>query len=115
MFAGCRPRGLGISTATLVLACACLAKPLESSAAQFPLWEAGLGATVLRFSDYRGSDEFRSYLFPLPYFIYRGERINCPILSIAASASRLIVIACAGNFSKPSAWSWTSASMAPCR
>ncbi len=35
-----------------------------------------MGATVLRFSDYRGSDEFRSYLFPLPYFVYRGERIK---------------------------------------
>ena len=35
-----------------------------------------MGASVLRFSDYRGSDEFRSYLFPLPYFVYRGERIK---------------------------------------
>ncbi len=46
------------------------------AAEQLPLWEAGVGASVLRFSDYRGSDEFRSYLFPLPYFVYRGERVK---------------------------------------
>ncbi|NEX21744.1 MipA/OmpV family protein [Thiorhodococcus mannitoliphagus] len=38
-----------------------------------PLWEAGLGATVLSFPDYLGSDRQRSYVLPLPYFVYRGE------------------------------------------
>jgi outer membrane scaffolding protein for murein synthesis (MipA/OmpV family) len=42
-------------------------------AGQLPLWEAGLGATVISFPDYRGSDERRSWLLPFPYIVYRGE------------------------------------------
>ena len=38
-----------------------------------PLWELGGGATVLRVPDYRGSEEVRNYVFPLPWFVYRGE------------------------------------------
>ncbi|MGZ9075873.1 MAG: MipA/OmpV family protein, partial [Burkholderiaceae bacterium] len=38
-----------------------------------PLWEVGGGATVLRVPDYRGSEEVRTYVFPLPWFVYRGE------------------------------------------
>ena len=37
-----------------------------------PLWELGLGVAGLRLPDYRGSDQSRSYLLPLPYIIYRG-------------------------------------------
>ncbi|MEO7707037.1 MAG: MipA/OmpV family protein [Caldimonas sp.] len=38
-----------------------------------PLWELGLGAAVLNLPDYRGSDESRTYLLPLPYIVYRGD------------------------------------------
>ena len=38
-----------------------------------PLWELGLGAAALRLPDYRGSDQTRNYLLPLPYLVYRGE------------------------------------------
>lgn len=38
-----------------------------------PLWEAGVGLTVLDFPDYRGSSQSRAYVLPFPYFIYRGE------------------------------------------
>jgi outer membrane scaffolding protein for murein synthesis (MipA/OmpV family) len=38
-----------------------------------PLWEAGLGFTVLDFADYRGSDERTRYLLPVPYALYRGS------------------------------------------
>ena len=41
-----------------------------------PKWEVGAGATGLRLPDYRGSDESRGYVFPLPYFVYRGERMR---------------------------------------
>ncbi len=41
-----------------------------------PLWEVGLGATVLSFPDYRGSDHQRAYVLPLPYVVYRGEIIK---------------------------------------
>jgi outer membrane scaffolding protein for murein synthesis (MipA/OmpV family) len=42
-------------------------------AEDLPLWEAGLGAYALRLPDYRGSDQSRGYLVPLPYLTYRGE------------------------------------------
>ena len=42
-------------------------------AEELPLWEAGLGFTGLNIPDYRGSNEQRDYLFPLPYIVYRGD------------------------------------------
>ena len=44
-----------------------------SRAEELPLWEAGLGFAGLTIPDYRGSDQQRGYLFPLPYLIYRGN------------------------------------------
>jgi outer membrane scaffolding protein for murein synthesis (MipA/OmpV family) len=41
-----------------------------------PVWEAGLGLSGLRLPDYRGADKSRSYLLPLPYFVYRGPRVS---------------------------------------
>ena len=38
-----------------------------------PLWELGLGVAGLRLPDYRGSDQSRSYVLPLPYIVYRGS------------------------------------------
>lgn len=38
-----------------------------------PRWELGLGLGVVTTPDYRGSDERRSYLLPVPYLIYRGD------------------------------------------
>jgi len=38
-----------------------------------PVWEAGLGFSVLDFPDYRGSDERTTYVLPVPYAIYRGK------------------------------------------
>ncbi|HWI11253.1 MAG TPA: MipA/OmpV family protein [Burkholderiaceae bacterium] len=37
-----------------------------------PLWELGLGVAGLRLPDYRGADQSRNYLLPLPYVVYRG-------------------------------------------
>lgn len=45
----------------------------QASAAEQPLWEAGLGIGGLVFPDYRGSDEMRAYPIPVPYFLYRGK------------------------------------------
>lgn len=42
-------------------------------AADLPRWELGLGLAGLTIPDYRGSDEQRGYLLPLPYVQYRGE------------------------------------------
>jgi len=38
-----------------------------------PLWEAGAGATWLRLPDYRGSEQSRGHVLPVPWFVYRGE------------------------------------------
>jgi MipA family protein len=40
------------------------------------LWELGLFNVAARLPHYRGSDEYRTYVFPLPYFIYRGEIVQ---------------------------------------
>ena len=42
-------------------------------AGDLPRWELGLGLASLSIPDYRGSDEQRGYLLPLPYVQYRGE------------------------------------------
>lgn len=39
-------------------------------------WELGLGAGVVAGPDYRGSDEYRTFASPIPYFIYRGKYIR---------------------------------------
>lgn len=41
-----------------------------------PLWEVGLGVGAVRFPDYRGADEGRTYVLPTPYVIYRGGRFR---------------------------------------
>jgi outer membrane scaffolding protein for murein synthesis (MipA/OmpV family) len=55
--------------ALALLAASVRAEPL-------PLWELGVGAAALSLPDYRGSDEGRSYLFPLPYFVLRDRRLR---------------------------------------
>ncbi|MBB5017042.1 outer membrane scaffolding protein for murein synthesis (MipA/OmpV family) [Chitinivorax tropicus] len=47
-----------------------------SLAAEAPLWEAGLGVAAIDLPDYRGSDERSRYLLPIPYFVYRGDRLK---------------------------------------
>ena len=48
----------------------------SAQAVERPLWEAGLGLGGLWLPDYRGSDESRGYVLPIPYFIYRGEYLK---------------------------------------
>ncbi len=48
-------------------------RPAAAAPAEEPLWEAGMGLTVLDFPDYRGSSQSRAYVLPFPYFIYRGD------------------------------------------
>jgi outer membrane scaffolding protein for murein synthesis (MipA/OmpV family) len=47
-----------------------------ASAENLPLWEAGLGVGVVDFPDYRGSDQRSTYALPIPYFVYRGEKLR---------------------------------------
>lgn len=46
------------------------------SQAGLPKWEVGLFGMASRVPLYRGSDEYKLYSFPIPYFIYRGEYIQ---------------------------------------
>lgn len=46
---------------------------LPAQADEQPLWELGLGLGGLSQPYYPGSDETRSYLFPVPVPIYRGD------------------------------------------
>jgi outer membrane protein len=41
-----------------------------------PIWEAGPGVALLNFPDYRGADHYNAQVLPLPYFVYRGERVR---------------------------------------
>lgn len=45
----------------------------NAAAEEKPLWEAGMGGALLLMPDYRGSDEYRLYVLPYPYFVYRGD------------------------------------------
>jgi outer membrane scaffolding protein for murein synthesis (MipA/OmpV family) len=62
--------------ALVVLAVAAVVLPRPARAEQRPLWELGLGVTGLHLPDYRGADQGRGYFFPLPYAVYRGERLK---------------------------------------
>jgi len=67
---------MGTGIGTIALAASLLAAAAAAggaSAAERPLWELGAGAAALRLPDYRGSDQSRGYVYPLPYVRYRGE------------------------------------------
>jgi outer membrane scaffolding protein for murein synthesis (MipA/OmpV family) len=44
-----------------------------SAAEELPLWEFGAGVGAVALPDYRGSNEGRAYLLPVPYVVYRGK------------------------------------------
>lgn len=47
--------------------------PLSAQAELKPQWELGVGLAALDFPLYRGSEDRRSYLLPVPYVQYRGD------------------------------------------
>ena len=66
-----RARPLAVAVALLA---ACPASPARAEL--LPQWEFGVGATAFTLPDYRGSDERRGYLWPLPFLIYRGDKVR---------------------------------------
>jgi outer membrane scaffolding protein for murein synthesis (MipA/OmpV family) len=58
----------------LGIVCACL--PTFGYAYHLPLWEAGIGFGAIHAPHYRGSKATKSYALPVPYLIYRGERLS---------------------------------------
>ena len=45
-------------------------------AEQLPLWEAGVGIGATTLPHYRGSDQSRTWVLPVPYVVYRGESVR---------------------------------------
>jgi outer membrane protein len=68
--AGRRPAATSVRAALLGLV---TLLPGAAAGERLPLWEAGVGLAAVSLPDYRGSDERRGYLLPVPYFVYRGE------------------------------------------
>ncbi len=66
----------------LVAVCTSAVMPGTLKAAELPLWEAGAGAVVLDFPDYRGSDERHPLILPIPYLVYRGDFLKADRESI---------------------------------
>lgn len=48
----------------------------EVTKKKLPLYEYGVMALGAHLPHYRGSDEYSTYAFPLPYFVYRGEKLK---------------------------------------
>ena len=59
--------------------------PVLAASGTLPLWELGVGAAVLYSPHYRGSDQSRAQAVPLPYLIYRGEKVKVDRDGIRAS------------------------------
>jgi outer membrane protein len=60
-------------------ACITLAFSLANtgvSAEEKPLWEVGLGVSVLQLPAYRGAAETRTDVLPIPYLVYRGDHFK---------------------------------------
>ncbi len=56
-----------------LLLCLCGA---TAHAQSLPRWEVGIGLGALALPYYRGADSGRTYLLPVPYVQYRGERLR---------------------------------------
>jgi len=53
-----------------------LGVPMYAFADHLPLWEAGIGFGTIHAPYYRGAKSTKDYALPLPYLIYRGERLS---------------------------------------
>ncbi|HKD53251.1 MAG TPA: MipA/OmpV family protein [Steroidobacteraceae bacterium] len=60
----------------LMLAVIALLVLSGAQADERPLWEFGLGAGVLVFNDYRGSNTVHALPLPIPYFVYHGDLLK---------------------------------------
>ena len=62
-----------MKSARLVTLLGVLAANVATAAEDKPLWELGAGIAAFSFPAYRGSDKQRSFLMPVPYFVYHGK------------------------------------------
>jgi len=61
-------------SATRLLCAVLVALGSAAAHAELALWELGLGLGGVSLPEYRGSDQQKNYLLPIPYMVYRGER-----------------------------------------
>ena len=61
------------AAAALTIAALGVSLATGASAAEIPLWEFGLGAGAVAFSDYRGADSSSVYVLPVPIIAYHGQ------------------------------------------
>lgn len=57
----------------LLLAASPAAMAQDYDEIERPLWEVGLGVGGISLPHYRGADQRVGYVFPAPYFVYRGK------------------------------------------
>lgn len=67
-----QPRIVACGLAAGLFTCA-VSTSTEAQPPELPRWEAGISLVSLYAPDYRGADQMRGFVFPLPYLIYRGE------------------------------------------
>ncbi len=67
---------MGFFKSIFITAAANILIASSAIAAQVPLWEIGAGAAYIDFPHYRGSNERRTYVLPIPYVIYRGDLLK---------------------------------------
>ena len=63
----------------MVLACAAPVRAGDAAPPQLqaaPSVELGLGAVVLTVPDYRGSDQYDVQAYPVPYVVYKSDRVQ---------------------------------------
>lgn len=60
---------LGLIASLLLTSC-------SANAEDVPAWEAGAGLVTFVSPHYLGSDQYSSYVLPLPYMIYRGDYVR---------------------------------------
>jgi outer membrane protein len=77
--------------------------PVRAWCEEKPLWELGAGLFFLQMPDYRGSDEYRRYLLPYPYFVYRGDilRVEKERISGRIFETDRLLLEISGNGSAP--------------
>ena len=66
---------LPILTTSFLVGTALAEKP-ASEYKELPLWEFGIFSGVAEIPHYPGSSETDTYVLPLPFFIYRGDRVQ---------------------------------------
>jgi len=78
------------ATTALAVCALAVAGQRPARAQPQPLWELGLGAAAVAMPDYVGAGERQLRALPVPYFVYRGRRVQADRDGIYLFGSRRI-------------------------